>query len=232
MRENYTRAIFFPLIFYVYSVSHESYPDPLIEQLSYLYYVPNLSQSMPHHPDQVYIPAEDTYLLLEVACREVCPVDRVLEIGAGSGFIAAALEKVAALVVATDINPHAAAYVSEQGIDVVRTDLCSGVQKSFDLVIFNPPYLPTQPEERIHDWLECSLNGGETGREVIERFAVEISRVLAPAGRILLLISSLTGLQDVSGIFLRQGFSVAIAREQLVEDEVLYVLKIARLSGG
>jgi release factor glutamine methyltransferase len=187
---------------------------------------------MPHHPDQVYIPAEDTYLLLEVACWEVCPVDRVLEIGAGSGFIAAALEKVAALVLATDINPHAAAYAGEQGIDVVRTDLCSGVQKSFDLVIFNPPYLPTKPEERIDDWLECSLDGGETGREVIERFAVEISRVLAPAGRILLLISSLTGLQDVSGIFLRQGFSVAIAREQLMEDEVLYVLKIARLSGG
>lgn len=115
---------------------------------------------------------------------------------------------------------------------MVRTDLCSGVQKSFDLVIFNPPYLPTKPEERIDDWLECSLDGGETGKDVIERFAVEISRVLAPAGRILLLISSLTGLQDVSGIFLRQGFSVAIAREQLMEDEVLYVLKIARLSGG
>lgn len=77
---------------------------------------------MPHHPDQVYIPAEDTYLLLEVACREVCPVDRVLEIGAGSGFIAAALEKVAALVLATDINPH-----TQQHTQVSRVLMWSGL---------------------------------------------------------------------------------------------------------
>jgi hypothetical protein len=42
-----------------------------------------------------------------------------------------------------------------------------------------------------------------------------------------LLISSLTGLQEVSGIFLSKGFLVAIAHQERVEDEILYVLRIA-----
>ena len=41
----------------------------------------------------------------------------------------------------------------------------------FDLIVFNPPYLPTQPEERIDDWLEYALDGGVDGRAVITRFA-------------------------------------------------------------
>ena len=59
--------------------------------------------------DQVYSPAEDSFLLLRAALREVRPDDRVLEVGTGSGYIAAGLLGRAARVVATDINPHAAA---------------------------------------------------------------------------------------------------------------------------
>ena len=95
---------------------------------------------------------------------------------------------------ATDINPHAVLCAHKAGIDVVRTDLFTGIRGPFDLVLFNPPYLPTQPEERMDDWLEYALDGGESGRAVIERFARNVGDVLAPGGRILLLISSLTGL--------------------------------------
>jgi release factor glutamine methyltransferase len=98
----------------------------------------------------------------------------------------------------------------------------------FDLVIFNPPYLPTQPEERIDDWLEYALDGGVTGREVIGRFADAVSGVLAPKGRILLLVSSLTGLSEVQALFTGRGYTADVARQQTVEDEELYVLRITR----
>jgi release factor glutamine methyltransferase len=178
--------------------------------------------------DQVYQPEADTFLLLKAVLREVRPEDRVLEIGTGSGFIAHEVASSAREVVATDINPHAAAIAREKGVDVVRTDLVAGIRGQFDLVAFNPPYLPTEPEERIDDWLEYALDGGPDGRAVIERFAAEVGRVLAPYGRILILISSLTDLDEVQGLFSRQGFISFVVSEERIEGEVLYVLRAMR----
>jgi release factor glutamine methyltransferase len=182
---------------------------------------------MPYDPSQVYQPEADTYLLLDAARTEVKPGDRVLEVGTGSGLIVAELAGVTG-VIATDINPHAALCAREKGIDVVRNDLFSGIRSTFDLIVFNPPYLPTLSEDRIDDWLEYALDGGMNGREVIGRFAAEVGRVLAPGGRILLLISSLTGVPEVRDIFLRQSFESEIIMKQKVEDENLYVLRIVR----
>jgi release factor glutamine methyltransferase len=182
---------------------------------------------MSHDPAQVYQPEADTYLLLDAARKEVNAGDRVLEIGTGSGLISRELAKVSD-VVATDINPHAALCARSSGVSVVRSDLFAGIRGTFDLILFNPPYLPTLPEERIDDWLEYALDGGETGRVVIERFAAEVGRVLAPHGRILLLISSLTGVGEVSDLFSRREFKSEIVLKQKIEDEYLYVLKIIR----
>jgi release factor glutamine methyltransferase len=63
---------------------------------------------------------------------------------------------------------------------------------------------------------------------VIERFAEGVGRVLAPKGRILLLISSLTGLAEVIDLFSGYGFFSEIVMQQEIEDEMLYVLKIVR----
>lgn len=183
------------------------------------------SGTMSHDPAQVYVPEADTFLLLRAAKSEVRPSDRVLEIGTGSGHIARELSFVGE-VVATDINPHAVSSARERGVDVVRTDLAAGIRGTFDLVLFNPPYLPTRPEERIDDWLEYALDGGITGREVIERFAKEVGQNLAPEGRILILISSLTDLPETSAIFEKSGYHVSVVAEESLEDEKLYVLRI------
>jgi release factor glutamine methyltransferase len=152
-------------------------------------------------------------------------------VGTGSGMIAADIARITR-VVATDINPHAVLCAGNVGIEVVRTDLFAGIRGPFDLILFNPPYLPTQPEERMDDWLEYALDGGESGRAVIERFARNVGDVLAPEGRILLLVSSLTGFSEVHALFAGQGYSIGIALQQVVEDEVLYVLKIVRKNGS
>jgi release factor glutamine methyltransferase len=180
---------------------------------------------MTYDPSQVYEPEADTYLLLDAALAEVNPGDRVLEVGTGSGVIAAELARVTG-VVAIDINPHAVFCAQKKGVEVVQGDLLCGIRSSFDLILFNPPYLPTQPEDRIDDWLEYALDGGASGREVIFRFAEEAGNVLAPDGRILLLISSLTGLSEVRDLFFQRGFTSEIFMKKKIEDEELYVLRI------
>jgi release factor glutamine methyltransferase len=178
-------------------------------------------------PGQVYQPEADTYLLLRAALAEVQPGELVLEIGTGSGTVAAGLIG-CARVVATDINPHAVLSARAMGVEAVRTDLVSGLKGRFDLILFNPPYLPTLPEERIDDWLEHALDGGPDGRVVIGRFAAEAGRVLVPKGRILLLVSGLTGVLEVIDLFSAQGFSAEPVAEENAEGEILYILKIVR----
>ena len=180
---------------------------------------------MHYDPCQVYQPEADTYLLLDAARAELKPGDRVLEMGTGSGLIAAGLTKLAPTV-ATDLNPHAALCARNAGVEVVRCNLAEAIRGEFDLIIFNPPYLPTEPHERIDDWLEYALDGGKNGRETIEQFVSGVSRVLADGGRILLLVSSLTGTEETRELFARHGYIAEVIRRERAEDEILSVLRI------
>ena len=177
------------------------------------------------HPE-VYAPAEDTWLLIRAAEKECHDGERVLEIGCGSGSVSAALCP-RARVLATDINPHAVKAARVSGAEVVRTDLFSGICGIFDLVLFNPPYLPTTPDERLDDWLEYALDGGPDGCAVIARFLSGIGRVLAPGGRGLLLISSLTGLPEVCTLIRQSGFTPEVFMKEQVEGEMLMVIRFA-----
>ena len=183
--------------------------------------------TVPLHP-QVYPVEEDTLLLLEAALAEVRPDDRVLEVGTGSGHIAASLGGRAGRVVALDLNPHAVQAARARGVEVLRTDLFAGVRGPFDLVLFNPPYLPTAPDERMDDWLEYALDGGTDGRRTIVRFLADLAPVLAPHGRALLLISSLTGPREVARLASDAGLSGRAVLERRLEGETLYVFRLER----
>ena len=182
-------------------------------------------------PDQVYPVREDTLLLLEAALAEVRPSDRVLELGTGSGYIARHLAGKVALVVATDVNPHACRVASSRGVEVARADLTAGIRGQFDLILFNPPYLPTKPGERLDDWLEKALDGGENGRDTIGRLVRDLPRVLAPGGRILLVISEVTGLQEVLRLFAGSDLAAGVCRRRRIEGEDLMVVRARRPSG-
>ncbi|XP_070311219.1 methyltransferase N6AMT1 isoform X3 [Odocoileus virginianus] len=111
----------------------------------------------------VYEPAEDTFLLLdalEAAAGELTGVEICLEVGSGSGVVSAFLASVIgpqALYMCTDVNPEAAACTLETArcnkvhIQPVITDLVKGLlprlKEKVDLLVFNPPYVVTPPEE-------------------------------------------------------------------------------------
>ena len=182
--------------------------------------------------DLVYEPAEDSFLLADAAREEAEPGMRILEVGTGTGFVSAVLR--ANLknirVIATEINPYAACCARENGVEVIRTDLFRGIkprsqEAHFDLILFNPPYLPTSEEEKVPGWLNYAFDGGTSGRETLDRFFDGVKDVLKPGGRILVLISSITGVEAVQEKMERLGFAVDIAGRTKVSFEELVVVR-------
>jgi release factor glutamine methyltransferase len=176
--------------------------------------------------DEVYQPAEDTYLLLKAAIAEARDSDRVLEVGCGSGLISRNLAPRVREILATDINPFAVSKVREYGIPVIRADLFRGIKAKFDMVIFNPPYLPTSEEEKNAGWINFALDGGESGRETIKRFFLDLGPHLTPGGRALILLSSLTGITMVEEMAVNLGFEVRQVAVERYFFELLYVFKL------
>jgi release factor glutamine methyltransferase len=176
--------------------------------------------------DEVYQPAEDTYLLLKAAIAEARDSDRVLEVGCGSGLISRNLAPRVREILATDINPFAVSMVREYGIPVIRADLFRGIKAKFDMVIFNPPYLPTSEEEKNAGWINFALDGGESGRETIKRFFLDLGPHLTPGGRALILLSSLTGITMVDEMAVNLGFEVRQVAVERYFFELLYVFKL------
>jgi len=143
--------------------------------------------------ESVYQPAEDSDLLARTARERVAAGDRVLDVGTGSGYVAAVLAEAGADAVGVDVSPLACRQAADIGVPVVRGDLVSPFRDEvFDLVAFNPPYLPTPPEQEWDDWMEHALSGGEDGRRLVDPFLDTVGRVLAPGGEALVLVSSLT----------------------------------------
>lgn len=177
---------------------------------------------------EVYQAAEDSRLLAAAACDEIEAGERVLEVGTGSGYVAASVAaETGAEVVASDLNPHACREAREHGLPVVRADLTTPFRDEvFDRVLFNPPYLPRDPDAERDDWMEVALTGGETGREVVEAFFDGVARVLAPGGSALLLVSTLTDVAAVAAAADDRGLAAETVREESYPFERLAVLKI------
>lgn len=173
----------------------------------------------------VYEPAEDSFLLVDALLEIIEDKHSLLEVGCGSGIVSVFAKDLCPKVVATDINPHAAHCARLNGIDVVRTDLFAGINGTFDIVVFNPPYLPTSEDEHVGGWDELMLNGGPDGMDTIRRFVAEVGAHLKPNGQVLMLISSLTGIKEVCDLMQGAGMSVKKVVESSHFFEKLVVLK-------
>ncbi len=179
----------------------------------------------------VYEPAEDTFLLADNL--DVRKGERVLEFGTGCGLLAILAAKVGVQVVATDINPaalkcaraNAVKHRVGDRIDFRLGDLFEPVVgEHFDLVIFNPPYLPVEPEEALCGPLDRAWEAGPDGRRIIDRLLREMPNHLTPNGRVLFVQSSLANISKTLRVLETSGFKVNTIHKKLPFEE-LFLLR-------
>lgn len=180
----------------------------------------------------VYTPAEDTFLLADNL--SVRRSDHVLDVGTGCGLLAMLAAHRAVDVVATDVNPNAVRCAKENAemndvrdkISFVQGDLMAPIRigATFDLILFNAPYLPSSNKEDA-SWLGRAWAGGTNGRQVIDRFISESPRFLSPTGRILMIQSTLSGSEETISQFKNQGLKADIVGQNdlpLFETIILF----------
>ena len=184
------------------------------------------------HPD-VYEPAEDTFLLLETL--DVNPNDSVLEIGTGTGLIALDCVRKGAHVICSDINPFAVLLTRHNietnrnllkgSIEVRQGDLFCILQHSelFDIIVFNPPYLPTKKKERVGGWFDVATDGGRDGLLHTKRYIHGLKNHLLSTGRAYFIFSSLSNRTALEKSLKQEGFRFEIRARRMFESEELDV---------
>ena len=141
----------------------------------------------------IYEPAEDSYFLKEVIEKNFSKVrnKKILEMGFGSGFLLEFLQTLKPKkLVGVDINDEAVRRASKKGFDVRKSNLFSSLDEKFDVIVFNPPYLPD--DENEDDDSKVATTGGKNGSEIINEFLKQSEKFLEKNGKIFLLTSSLT----------------------------------------
>jgi release factor glutamine methyltransferase len=172
-----------------------------------------------------YLPAEDTRLLAEAlhpfrggAC---------LEIGFGSGAVLAWVSPRFSLAVGTDvIRLEEARLASRPEVQLVLADKASCFREGvFDLVFFNPPYLPSGKVE------DAAVDGGPTGVEVPLSFVEEGLRVMKKGGVMVALLSTEGDVESFLARCVDLGLEVEPLAEKRLFYETLSVIAIRRAMG-
>lgn len=178
--------------------------------------------------DNVYTPREDTFLMLDVLGRCELRGKSVLDVGTGSGILALYCALQGAEVIATD-NSVASTQVAKRAgrklgvtVDLVLCDLSSAILKEFDVVLLNPPYLPSDDGAP-----DAAIDGGRDGIDLVHRFLGQLPLGLGKQGFCLLLLSSLNDLDQLGRRFPDLEFRKMASRSFLFEE--LSVFRVSRI---
>jgi HemK-related putative methylase len=159
-----------------------------------------------------YLPAEDTDLLREAL--EPFSGDSCLEIGFGSGAVLGSASGRFRLAVGTDVVALEEARLAIRAhVQLVLADTATCFRdRVFDVVFFNPPYLPSETIE------DEAVDGGPTGVEVPISFLEESLRVLREGGVIVALLST----EGDMGSFLARCRDLGLAVERVAQKGLFY----------
>jgi release factor glutamine methyltransferase len=172
----------------------------------------------------VYPPSDDSFLMIDAIGRFPLAGRKVLDVGTGSGILGLYCAMHGAEVTASDFDEatveqvRAAAEALGVKIAVRLSDLFSSIPDRFDLVLFNPPYLPSVGID------DRSVDGGPGGTTLVDRFLNQLPNHLGRRAEALLLLSSIN---DPVSVQLRHGklnFSTVVSKPLFFEE--LQVLRV------
>jgi release factor glutamine methyltransferase len=163
----------------------------------------------------IYLPSQDTATLAR-ALRAYSG-ERFLEIGFGSGAVLASVLPRFGTVVGTDIVSVRQAASAKGEAEVVVCDRATCFRPGcFDVVAFNPPYLPSETIE------DRTVDGGAGGIDVPMAFLEEALRVLKPDGSVVLLLSNESDVEGFERACVKMGLRIAEkARTDLFFERLL-----------
>jgi release factor glutamine methyltransferase len=182
---------------------------------------------------ETLVPRRETETVVEAA---LTAVDRrrneslrIADLGTGSGAILLALlrEMPNAFGVGTDRSMNVIVTARGNAIDLgfpnravfAACDYSSALAGSFDLVVSNPPYIPSgdidhlQMDVKDHD-PRLALDGGPDGLAAYRAIAADAARLLAPGGALVVELGAWQ-LAAVSGVMANAGLAVKGSRPDL-----------------
>jgi release factor glutamine methyltransferase len=196
----------------------ESAKDPESEILK------KVLQAIGNPPGEVYAPSDDSFLLMSAIPTGDLAGMSVLDLGTGSGVLGLYCALRGAIVTVSDVDEHALLHTRKAAsrlnvdLNAARSDLFSNIHESFDLVLFNPPYLPSVSVK------DRTVDGGLRGADVIRRFLRELPNHLKRDGKAFLLVSSVNKASTLVEEYSEFEF-VPVARRSLFFEE-LQVLRV------
>ncbi|MBD5498554.1 MAG: peptide chain release factor N(5)-glutamine methyltransferase [Lachnospiraceae bacterium] len=177
----------------------------------------------------VLIPRQDTEILVEYALKRLKSGMKLLDMCTGSGCILISLLAMAENVHGTgaDISKEALFVAEENGRRLlpedkqpqwVLSDLFSAMQGRFDMIVSNPPYIPSgeicslMPEVRDFE-PAAALDGGGDGLLFYENIVRQSGAYLKENGWLVFEIGCTQG-EAVSGLLKEAGF----AKVEIIKD--------------
>lgn len=175
-------------------------------------------------PD-VYAPQEDSWLLCNSVARSgVLDGATVLDMCTGSGAVAVTVAGLGAhTVTAFDISALAVACATRNaasagvGVDVRLGSFADATAlPSFDLVLCNPPYVPSE-EAPAGMGLHRAWDAGADGRVVLDMLCTNAIRLVAPGGSLMLVQSEFADPERTVDMLTDAGFDVSVVETSIID---------------
>ncbi|MFX1556837.1 MAG: HemK2/MTQ2 family protein methyltransferase [Promethearchaeota archaeon] len=208
------------------------------------------------HNENVYLPSDDTYLIIDYFKDNIDDqyfdgirlekIQKLLDLGTGTGIIALFLQmiknclpKFNPMIYASDILKEAikSAKKNQQNnkiegkINFIQSNLFDSfppsLKESFNIIIFNPPYLPSfQPNEKSINKLRASditWDGGKKGIEILTRFIKQVKNflILKKESYIYYICSDKADLKQLYEFIYHEGFkNTILAKKHLFFEDI------------
>lgn len=170
--------------------------------------------------DQSYIYNEDSRLMGDVLAT-LEDGKSFLEIGTGNGGNLREVANKFDLIVGTDLASLFDARKGNRSAELIVTDRATCFRRdSFDVVAFNPPYLPSG------SIVDKSVDGGPCGIEVPLQFLESALGVIRKEGKILILVSSESDLSAFRDFCLSHSLKMRTLGEKALFFEILQVFEL------